>query len=85
MKILHTGDWHIGKLLEGRSRLEEQQRVLDQFVSMAREQEADIVLIAGDVFDNSHPSAAAEALFIPDTKRFKPERKQAGGDDCRKS
>ncbi len=68
MKILHTGDWHIGKLLEGRSRLEEQQQVLDQFVSMAREQEADIVLIAGDVFDNSHPSAAAEALLYQTLK-----------------
>lgn len=68
MKILHTGDWHIGKLLEGRSRLEEQRRVMTQLVSMAEEGQADIVLVAGDIFDNSHPSAAAEALLYQTLK-----------------
>ena len=57
MKILHTADWHIGKLLEGKSRLEEQRIVLEQFVSIADTTNADVICIAGDVFDNGHPSA----------------------------
>ena len=36
MKILHTADWHIGKLLEGKSRLQEQEMVLEQFVRIDR-------------------------------------------------
>lgn len=63
MKILHTADWHIGKLLEGKSRLPEQEIVLKQFVRIANETQADVVCIAGDIFDNSHPSAGAEALL----------------------
>ena len=52
MKILHTADWHIGKLLEGKSRLQEQEMVLEQFVHIADETQADVVCIAGDIFDN---------------------------------
>lgn len=63
MKILHTADWHIGKLLEGRSRIKEQEMVLKQFVDMAGNYQADVVLIAGDVFDSGRPSAAAESLL----------------------
>lgn len=63
MKILHTADWHIGKLLEGKSRLQEQEMVLEQFVRIADETQADVVCIAGDIFDNGHPSAGAEALL----------------------
>lgn len=46
MKILHTADWHIGKLLEGKSRLEEQRIVLEQFVSIADTTNADVICIA---------------------------------------
>ena len=68
MKILHTADWHIGKLLEGKSRLKEQEVVLGQLVRMAEENQADMVCIAGDIFDNSHPSAGAEALLYQTLK-----------------
>lgn len=63
MRILHTADWHIGKLLEGKSRLEEQRIVLEQFVTIADTTDADVICIAGDVFDNGHPSAKAEMLL----------------------
>lgn len=63
MRILHTADWHIGKLLEGKSRLEEQKIVLEQFVTIADTTDADVICIAGDVFDNGHPSAKAEMLL----------------------
>ena len=46
MKILHTADWHLGKLLEGRSRLEEQKIVMEQLVAMAEEGQADMVCVA---------------------------------------
>ena len=68
MKILHTADWHLGKLLEGRSRLEEQKIVMKQLVSIAEEQQADMVCVAGDIFDNGHPSAGAEALLYQTLK-----------------
>ena len=68
MKILHTADWHLGKLLEGRSRLEEQKIVMEQLVAMADEGQADMVCVAGDIFDNGHPSAGAEALLYQTLK-----------------
>ena len=70
MKILHTADWHIGKLLEGKSRLEEQRIVLRQLVRMAQKNHADVVCVAGDIYDNGHPSAAAESLFYETIKEL---------------
>lgn len=70
MKILHTADWHIGKLLEGKSRLEEQKVVLEQFVSFADTTDADVICIAGDIFDNGHPSAKAEMLLYDTLKKL---------------
>ena len=52
MKILHTADWHLGKKLDGFSRLEEQILVMNEIVEIADEQQVDLVLIAGDLFDN---------------------------------
>lgn len=63
MKILHTGDWHLGKYLEGASRLEEQEKFLEDFVSIVEDNEIDLVIISGDIYDNSNPPAAAEKLF----------------------
>ena len=63
MKLLHTGDWHIGKLLADKSRLEEQRIVLDELAAMADEYEPDVICITGDVYDNGHPSARAEELL----------------------
>lgn len=70
MKILHTADWHIGKLLEGKSRLDEQRIVLKQFIHMAEETQADVVCVAGDIFDNGHPSAGAESLLYETLKEL---------------
>ncbi|MEC0369886.1 exonuclease SbcCD subunit D [Paenibacillus chibensis] len=63
MRILHTGDWHLGKTLEGRGRLREQEDFVDELVRIANEQQADLVLMAGDVYDSVNPPAAAEQLF----------------------
>ncbi|MGN7357783.1 exonuclease SbcCD subunit D [Paenibacillus sp. SAF-054] len=63
MRILHTGDWHFGKTLEGRSRLSEQEDFVDELVRIANEQQADLIMMAGDVYDSVNPPAAAEQLF----------------------
>ena len=41
MRILHTADWHLGKSLEGRSRLEEQRRFLSDFVRIVKEEQVE--------------------------------------------
>ncbi len=64
VRLLHTADWHVGKSLKGLSRLDEQQRVLGQIVGIAREQEVDAVLVAGDLYDSAAPSASAQRLVV---------------------
>lgn len=70
MRILHTGDWHLGRTLEGRSRLAEQEAFLDELVHMANDQCADLILMAGDVYDSVNPPAAAEQLFYDAAARL---------------
>ncbi len=62
MKILHTGDWHVGKVLRGRSRHDEHGAVLAEIVAVADRERVDIVVVAGDLFESSAPAAAAQAL-----------------------
>ena len=64
MKLLHTSDWHVGKTLKGRSRLDEQSAVLAEIVDIAREHQPDAVLIAGDLYDASAPTADAQQLVV---------------------
>lgn len=63
MRILHTGDWHLGRTLEGRSRQEEQEAFIDELVAIVSDQRIDLILMAGDVYDSVNPPAAAEKLF----------------------
>ncbi len=77
MKIIHTSDWHLGKSLEGFSRMEEQEKFLDDFVLMVEEKEADLVIIAGDIFDNGNPPAKAEFLFYKALKDISNNGKRA--------
>ncbi|MDT3441100.1 exonuclease subunit SbcD [Pseudofrankia sp. BMG5.37] len=64
MRFLHTSDWHIGKSLKGRSRLDDQEAVLREVVGIARAQEVDAVLVAGDIYDSAAPSAEAQRLAV---------------------
>ena len=64
MRILHTSDWHLGKKLEDRPRLNEQKVVLNSLVSIADSYDVDIVVISGDVYDTFTPPAEAEKLFF---------------------
>ena len=64
MRFLHTSDWHVGKTLKGRSRLDEQRDVLREIVQIARAEQPDAVLIAGDLYDSAAPSAGAQRLVV---------------------
>jgi exonuclease SbcD len=70
MKILHTADWHLGKRLDRFSRLEEQVLVMNEIVEIADRENVDLVLIAGDLFDNFNPSVEATELFYKTLKRL---------------
>lgn len=70
MRILHTADWHLGKNLEGHSRLREQEAFLQDFIKIVEDQNIDLVIIAGDVYDTSNPPAAAEKLFYDTLKKL---------------
>jgi DNA repair protein SbcD/Mre11 len=63
MKILHTADWHLGKKLEGYSRIEEQKSVMNEICEIANNENANVVLIAGDIFDTYNPPTEAIELF----------------------
>lgn len=63
MKFIHTSDLHIGKVVNGISMLEEQQEILGQLREIAVEEQADAVVIAGDVYDRSIPSTEAVTLL----------------------
>lgn len=63
MKILHTADWHLGKRLDQVSRLPEQADVLQEIAQIADQEEVDVVVVAGDIFDTFNPSSDAMELL----------------------
>ncbi|WP_019121295.1 metallophosphoesterase family protein [Brevibacillus massiliensis] len=70
MRILHTADWHFGRMLEGRDRRAEQAAFVDELCRIADERQADLVLIAGDVYDSFNPPAWAEELYYQALERL---------------
>ena len=75
MKFLHTSDWHLGVKTNGRDRLPEQKKVLEEILSIANFEAVDCVIIAGDIFNTSNPSAESEELFFDTIEKL-----SAGGD-----
>ncbi|MCQ2551301.1 MAG: exonuclease SbcCD subunit D [Clostridia bacterium] len=63
MKFVHISDLHLGKRLQDRSLLEDQKYILDEIVKILDEERPDGLLIAGDIYDKSLPSAEAAMLF----------------------
>lgn len=63
MKFLHTGDWHIGKKLNGFDLLEEQRYAFEQVMKLAATEKVDGIIIAGDLYDRSVPAVEAVELF----------------------
>ncbi len=64
MKILHTSDWHVGKVLKGRDRHDEHVAALASIAAAARDTGADVVLIAGDLFETAAPTPKAQGLVM---------------------
>ncbi len=74
MRLLHTADWHVGKPLRGRSRMEEYARALDEVAAVAIDRKVDAVLVAGDLFDSPAPPPEAEKLVYDFFARLVPEK-----------
>jgi exonuclease SbcD len=62
MKVLHTGDWHVGRTIRGRSRADEHRAALAQVVAVAADEQVDLVVVAGDQFDVQAPSPESEQI-----------------------
>lgn len=63
MKIFHTADWHLGKLIQGVYMTEEQRFVLAQLLAAIEEEQPDAVIIAGDLYDRAVPPTEAVNLL----------------------
>ena len=63
MRIICTSDWHLGNLFHGNDRLPEHRHFLKWLLTRIKEQQPDALLIAGDIFDNGNPSAAAQSAY----------------------
>lgn len=63
VRVLHTADWHLGKTLAGLTREEEHLRWLDFLLSVIQQSEADVLIIAGDVFDSANPPQSAQERY----------------------
>ncbi|WP_126972888.1 exonuclease SbcCD subunit D C-terminal domain-containing protein [Gynurincola endophyticus] len=63
MKVLHTADWHIGQLFHEYDRTYEHHQFLDWLLETLISEQIDVLLISGDVFDLSNPSASSVKMF----------------------
>ncbi|MBA8989846.1 exonuclease SbcD [Curtobacterium pusillum] len=63
MRILHTGDWHLGRTLLGADLLEHQAAFLDWLVEQVRARAIDLVVVAGDVYDRAIPPVDAVRML----------------------
>ncbi len=75
LRLIHTSDWHLGATLHDIDRTEEHQAFLGWLAERAAEEEADALIVAGDVFDGANPSAEAMRLlcdFLAELRRRSP-------------
>jgi exonuclease SbcD len=63
MRILHTADWHLGRIFNGFSLLEDQAILVEQIAEMVEEEKPELFILAGDVFDRANPRREAVELF----------------------
>lgn len=63
LKLIHTADWHLGQTFFGYDREAEHEAFLAFLTNLLAERDADVLLIAGDVFDVTNPSASAQRRF----------------------
>ena len=63
MRLLHSADWHLGRQFHNVSLIDDQAHLIDQFVTLANDQQVDAVVIAGDVYDRALPPTEAVSLL----------------------
>ena len=63
MKVIHTADWHLGKILNGKSFLEDQSYILDAFVDAVEAEQPDVVVVAGGFYYTNYPSKKTEQFL----------------------
>ncbi|MGP6147159.1 exonuclease SbcCD subunit D [Jeotgalibaca sp. A122] len=62
MRLLHTADWHLGKIVNEFSMIEDQRYLLNQLIDQVKKQNVDVVIMAGDLYDRSLPPKEAVSL-----------------------
>ena len=63
MRLLHTADWHIGQYFFGYDRKEEHTFFFNWLLKTIKEQQVDVLLVAGDIFDSPNPSAESQKIY----------------------
>lgn len=63
MRIIHTSDWHLGRIFHGIHLTNDQAYILDQFVELVKDSNPDVILVSGDIFDRSVPPTEAVNLL----------------------
>ena len=63
MKIIHTGDWHIGKIINEFSMIDDQRYILNELIKLINLEKPDVLIIAGDIYDRSIPPVEAVDLL----------------------
>lgn len=69
MRVVHTSDWHAGRIWKGIDRTSELEAVLDDLARFLQRERVELLLVSGDVFDNGAPAAKAEKLVFGFFKR----------------
>lgn len=70
MRIVHTSDWHVGRVWKNQNRLDEMAKVLDHLGRFIEHEKIDLLLMSGDVFENQTPTAESEKLVFGFFKRI---------------
>ncbi|MEZ5383357.1 MAG: exonuclease SbcCD subunit D [Microthrixaceae bacterium] len=70
MKFIHTSDWHLGRRLGEHALLDDQRVFCDWLVELAVDEGAELVVVAGDVYDRDVPPTEAVALFRSTVRRL---------------
>ncbi|MDB4673758.1 exonuclease subunit SbcD, partial [Verrucomicrobiales bacterium] len=63
-RVIHTADWHLGKTLGDLSREDEHARFLEFLLATISQENADLLIIAGDIFDSANPPQSAEKQYF---------------------
>ena len=63
MRLLHTSDWHLGRTFGGFSLHADQVQFVDWFVGQVKATNAEVVIVAGDIFDRAVPPAESVVLW----------------------